>query len=195
VTNNQQKFVPEKLSKHKKADQQPNAKKELLSWIFSLVIAVGLALLLRFFVFDLVIVEGSSMENTLFSGEIVFVEKISYHFNEPEPGEIIVCRYEGSRKNIVKRVIAMGGDEVFISGGSVYVNGELLEEPYIKEEMSPNVFIMEVAEDSVFVMGDNRNNSMDSRSGVVGAIPIDKIRGRAVWLCLPFSQFGAIETE
>ncbi len=186
------KFVPEKLSKSKKKQVQQDPAKELLSWILSFVIAVGLALLLRFYVFDFVIVDGSSMENTLYSGEIVFLEKISYRLHEPEQGDILVCHYDEGRKNYVKRVIAEPGDELLIKSSDVYVNGVKLDEPYIKEPMSPDGMEIVVPEGSVFVMGDNRNDSLDSRIPWIGPVPLERVRGKVVWLFLPFSRFGSI---
>ncbi len=199
MSHSSEKFKPVRLSPPKKKEKTP--KEEFVSWIISLVAAVAVALALRFFVFDFVVVEQSSMEDTLFTGEWLFLEKVTYDFNDPNEGDIIVCYFdEGKnnifydfikhRKNYVKRVIGVSGDTVEIREGVTYVNGEAVDEPYLRE---PEIGTLEptvVPEDSVFVMGDNRNNSFDSR--VIGSIPYDRIRGRVLFRAWPFTKFGKI---
>ncbi len=200
MSHSKEKFKPVRLSPPKRKEKTP--KEEFVSWIISLVAAVVVALALRFFVFDFVVVEQSSMETTLYTGEWLFLEKVTYHFDAPEEGDIIVCYFDegkknpffdfvNSRKNYVKRVIGVSGDTVEIREGVTYVNGEAIDEPYLHE---PEVGTFEptvVAEDSVFVMGDNRNNSFDSR--FIGSIPYDRIRGRVVFRAWPFSKFGKVD--
>jgi len=189
----QGKFVPERISRPHGKHKKNNEKNEFLSWLLSLVIAVMIALALRFFVFDFVIVDGISMEPTLYSGEMVFVEKISYRFNEPEVGDILISKYDDKKKKYVKRVMGTEGDEVEIRDGKLFVNGKQIIEPYIKEEIVGDMPLQIVAEDSVFLMGDNRNNSYDSRVSSVGSVSMDKTRGKAVLLVWPFKRFGSID--
>lgn len=190
----QDKFVPVKISRSKgKKAEKKSEREEFLSWVLSLIIAVAIALALRFFVFDFVVVEGSSMEPTLHSGEVVFVEKLSYRFEDPKTGDIIISKYDKDKKNYVKRVLGKENDEVKIISGELFVNDRQIIEPYIKEEMISDLNAVIVPNDTVFLMGDNRNNSYDSRIPSVGAIDLEKVRGRALFRCWPFNKFGKIE--
>ena len=123
--------------------------------------------------------KGHSMEPTLYDGSWTIIQRILY---TPERGDIIVCRSNEEDKDIIKRVIAVGGDEVFVDPfGDVYVNGELLDEPYL-ESHEPlykfTIMPVTVSEGCVWVLGDNRNNSRDSRD--IGEIPNDQIIGKVV---------------
>ena len=119
------------------------------------------------------------MEPTLNDGSWAIIQRILY---TPERGDIIVCRSNEKDKDIIKRVIAVGGDEVFVDPyGDVYVNGELLDEPYL-ESHEPlykfTIMPVTVSEGCVWVLGDNRNNSRDSRD--IGEIPNEQIIGKVV---------------
>ena len=123
--------------------------------------------------------KGHSMEPTLYDGSWTIIQRILY---TPERGDIIVCRSNEKDKDIIKRVIAVGGDEVFVDPfGDVYVNGELLDEPYL-ESHEPlykfTIMPVTVSEGCVWVLGDNRNNSRDSRD--IGEIPNEQIIGKVV---------------
>lgn len=119
------------------------------------------------------------MEPTLNDGSWTIIQRILY---TPERGDIIVCRSNEKDKDIIKRVIAVGGDEVFVDPyGDVYVNGELLDEPYLESHEPLYKFTLmpvTVSEGCVWVLGDNRNNSRDSRD--IGEIPNEQIIGKVV---------------
>ena len=147
-------------------------------------------------------VDGASMDNTLKDGELLIISGLLY---QPQQGDIVVLNKKtadmpgwNGKKAIVKRVIALGGQTVDIDYGAgvVYVDGEALDEPYIKEEMFlPDSYYMynthwEVPEGSVFVMGDNRNNSTDSRDERLGPVEEDYILGQAVLALWPLEKFG-----
>ena len=153
-----------------------------------------------------VLVKGSSMEPNFYHGDLVFINKLSTSIGSPERGDIIICRLndDGVEENIIKRVIGLPGDEIDIQWNgdsedveySLYLNGELVEEDYIKEPMENKGSIdypFEVPEDSYFVMGDNRNASSDSRRESVGAIPKEDMVGKVVLRLYPFSAFGLID--
>ncbi len=158
-------------------------------FIFSLVTV----LLVTTFLFRHSIVDGSSMENTLHGGEHLIISDLFY---TPERGDIIVCEdYETSlRKPIVKRVIGLPGDHIVVTSDyTVYVNGDLLQEDYVYVDFynpTPAVDIV-VPQGEVFVLGDHRNNSTDSR--YFGTIKIDSILGRVLFRFYPLDKFGAVE--
>jgi len=151
-----------------------------VEWLQSIVIALLLAFLLRMFVFDVVMVEGSSMHPTLESGDRLIVFKLGYRFRLPEHGDIVVFRNpDNPRVNYIKRVIGVEGDRVEIKDGKVYVNGKALVEPYIAEPTLGEYPETVVPEGTIFVMGDNRNFSRDSRNSQVGFIPLENVVGKA----------------
>lgn len=155
-------------------------KSEWVEWLESIVTALLLAFLLRMFVFDVVLVEGSSMHPTLESGDRLIVTKLSYKFKQPQRGDIVVFKNpDNPRVNYIKRVIGVEGDTVEIRDGKVYVNGQALVEPYIAEPTMGEYPRTVVPEGTIFVMGDNRNFSRDSRNSHVGFIPMQNIIGKA----------------
>ncbi|MGI6357545.1 MAG: signal peptidase I [Bacillota bacterium] len=157
--------------------------REAWEWLKALALAVVLALLLRAFVVDNYIVDGSSMLPTLHDQERVLVYKLGRRLgDEPERGDIVVFRYAREPwRDFVKRVIGVAGDEVQISGGRVYVNGQPLDEPYLTVATLGEYGPQTVEPGTVFVLGDNRNFSKDSRDASVGLVSLDAIRGNA-WL-------------
>src|SRR5690606_1689526 len=143
--------------------------------------ALILAALIMGFVARSFIVDGPSMEPTLESGERLLVDQLTYRFREPKRGEIVIFRNPGNTsETYIKRVIGLPGDVVSVRNGVLSVNGQVIEEPYIKERMHVNYGPSTVPEGHYFVMGDHRNNSLDSRRREVGPIPRDHIIGRAL---------------
>ena len=145
-------------------------------------------------------VVGSSMESTLSDGDNLIVDKITYRFQDPERFDIIVFPFKYEKNTYyIKRIIGMPGEKIRIdSEGVIYVNGEVLNEYYGREVIAdPGVTKGEITlgKDEYFVMGDNRNNSTDSRDPVVGNIHRDDILGRA-WLRIwPLSKFELLEHQ
>jgi signal peptidase I len=137
-------------------------------------------------------VESISMEPNLHEGDFVVVNRMAYRWREPERGDVIVFRFPGdSKKRYIKRVIGVGGDRLIIDDGMVYVNDLLIDEPYIAA--SP-VYAGEwtVGPEEVFVLGDNRNNSNDSKNW--GMLNMDSIVGEAVLIYWPPSDIGLLPT-
>ena len=172
--------------------------KETISWILTLGSAVIIALCIRGFVFEPVIVDGSSMLDTLQDRELMFVTKFDYIFGEPERGDIVICKYPESTKNYVKRLIGLPGDTIFIEDNTVYINGEELDESYLTPERNDSPFYSNMAErvlgdDEYFVMGDNRDNSRDSRSSAVDTLTRSQIKGHVRFVFFPFDSMRAIE--
>jgi signal peptidase I len=175
------------------ATKKKQRKKEIISWIISLSAAVVFALFLRFFVFEFVRVDGSSMENTLWHNEIVLVEKVSYRFSQPHRFDIVFFN-SASEGTLVKRVIGLPGDTVEVRDSKLLLNGNAVEEEYIKEPMvaENNFGPYTVKENEVFCMGDNRNISIDSRDPAVGPVPFNTILGRGVFVIYPFNKISAL---
>ena len=169
--------------------------KELLGWIRDILIAVAIAAVILAF-FKPIIIQQQSMEPNFYSGDYVITSRQAYNiFGDPQRGDIIVFKSdlytdEGEAKNLIKRIIGLPGDTVEIIEGEVYLNGEVLNEEYIKEPgLSGEMEAVTVPEGELFVMGDNRRVSQDSRSGAVGTISQDTIVGKVVVRVYPFSQF------
>ncbi len=166
---------------------------ELKDWIGSIVIAVVLAMLIRTFIVELYVVDGPSMRPTLESEERLVVNKFIYRFHPPQKGEILVFQYpRDPSRDFIKRVIATPGDTVEIHEGRVLVNDQLLTEDYILEKTRSEYPKSTVPEGRVFVMGDNRNNSEDSRFADVGFVPYDLIKGKAMLVFWPISAYKTL---
>jgi signal peptidase I len=137
------------------------------------------------------LVVGPSMEPTVVSSQRLLINKIEYVIHPPERGDIIVFQPPNKQQpDYIKRVIGLPGDTVEVKTGHVYVNGKILDEPYIKDEPSYSVPAKQLAQDNYFVLGDNRNNSNDSHNG--WTIPRESIVGKA-WLRIwPLDNLGVI---
>lgn len=169
-------------------------KKELLEWIESLGIAVVVALLITNFVFTMVKVDGASMEPTLHTKNQLFVFRLGY---QPKNLDIVVFKPVGDQsKFYIKRIIAIEGQSVDIKDGYVYVDGVKLKESYVADVIKasyPGKYPKVVPKDCVFVMGDNRNNSRDSRDELgVGMVNKKTIVGKALFRVLPLTQIGGL---
>lgn len=166
-------------------------------WCETIVFAISAALVILVFGFGFSRVNGSSMFPTLVEGEQVLTCSFLYH---PERGDVITTdALIPYGKPLVKRVIAVEGDTVWIDGstGSVYLNGELLDEPYLSEGTltlpDDRTEEFTVPEGKVFVMGDNRGASLDGRSAAIGFIDERDIIGKVLFCVSPFSNFRRIE--
>ena len=162
---------------------------EIKDWVKSILIAVVLACFIRYFIVELYIVDGYSMRPTLQSQERLVVNKFIYRFRPPQHNDILVFRYpRDPSRDFIKRVIAVPGETIEIKDGRVFVNDILLNEPYILEKTLTEYPKVTVPEGTIFVMGDNRNNSEDSRFADVGFVPYDLIKGKAVLVFWPLSE-------
>ncbi|MBR5756612.1 MAG: signal peptidase I [Firmicutes bacterium] len=171
-----------------------SAKENLKEWIKDIAIAFIIAILLLQFIKP-TIVREHSMENTLFANDYLFVGKMHYKlFGDYERGDIVVFRSSlstetGGKKLLIKRIIALPGETISISGGVVYIDGEPLEEDYTKDGYTQgDMYPVTVPEGSLFCMGDNRQNSADSRDSRIGFVDQDTVVGKAVIRLFPFSK-------
>jgi signal peptidase I len=182
-----------------------------------LVLALAIALVIKTFVAQAFFIPSESMLPTLKVGDRVIVEKIGYRIGDPARGDIVVFEREADlqapepglwtkvgdsfrelfglpvagREDLIKRVIAVEGDRIEARGGIVFVNGRMIDEPYLRDDTVTSDFsVTTVPPDTVWVMGDNRAGSGDSRG--FGPVPVDEIVGEAVFIVWPFSDLGAI---
>jgi signal peptidase I len=166
---------------------------EVRIWTRDLLIAIGLALVIIVFLYQPVKVEGTSMAPLLSDQERIFINKFVYRFSAIERGDVVVFWYPLDRsKSFIKRVIGLPGDTLEMRQGTLYVNGNVVPEPYVplRYEDFSNFGPVTVPKDSYFVMGDHRISSNDSR--VFGAVENKFIYGRAVFAYWPVDHFGSL---
>mgnify|MGYP002672358228 FL=1 len=180
------KFRDAREELHKK--DEPYRRAANSDFIIYLLTLMAVAIFIRTFIFEPVQCIGISMYPTLVGGEGMFTEKLTYTVSAPQRDDIIICRYPYHTEKCVKRVIAVPGDRISISDGAIYLNGERLDESaywdgYIEDSDMPEVT---VPDKCLFVVGDNRNYSGDSRH--VGFIPYCQVKGKVRAVMTPFSQ-------
>ncbi|MEK9197750.1 signal peptidase I [Ureibacillus sp. 179-F W5.1 NHS] len=180
-------------------------KNELWEWIKALVIAFGIALIIRYVFFTPIVVDGESMMPTLKNGDRMIVNKIGYKIGEPDRFDIVVF-HAPEGKDYIKRVIGLPGDHIEYKDDQLYINGEPIDEPYLDEyksqitegtltqdftleEIDPNLEV--VPEGYVFVMGDNRRYSKDSRH--IGVVSQDEIIGDTSIVFWPLSEMKIVD--
>ncbi len=167
---------------------------QVKEWGISILIAVVLACFIRFFIVELYLVEGPSMLPTLENHERLVVNKFIYRFREPERGEVLVFKYpRDPNRDFIKRVIGVAGDTIEIKEGKVYLNDTLLDEgSYTMKDTRTNYPKRTIPTGHLFVMGDNRNNSEDSRYRTVGFVPVDMVKGKAMMVFWPLDAIKTL---
>lgn len=179
--------------------QSPGALRTFLGLLVMVAFVLGLSWFLRTFLLQAYEIPSGSMEETIMTGDMVFAEKVSYRFRDPEPGDIVTFQDpEIPGRILIKRCIAVGGQTVDINDedGLVYVDGEPLAEPYTDGKPSYRLasdvtYPYTVPEGHVWVMGDNRTNSQDSR--FFGSIPISSVTGRGALVYWPLNDFKLLD--
>lgn len=161
--------------------------KELIGTI---VPAVMIALFINVFVAQAMVVHGPSMEPSLFYDERVVVEKVTYRLQDPHRGDVVVIEVPGQAEPLIKRVVGLPGDWIAVRGGKVFIDETCLDEPWTDRVGGPDYPEMEVPEGHIFVLGDNRAHSNDSRS--FGPVAVDQIIGRAWVIYWPLDEAGLI---
>ncbi len=189
------------LGKETKEDETEKKKenlKEFLNLIITVLVAIAITLVLKNYVIINANVPTGSMENTIMTGDNIFGYRLAYLNEEPQRGDIIFFYFpDDETQKYVKRIIGLPGERVYITNGKVYIddNAEPLDEPYLKEEWTKGTgtFDFEVPEGCYLVLGDNRNNSLDSRFWVNPYVSEEKIIGKALFVYYPFNRMGGLE--
>lgn len=210
------------ISKSQYKKQKKGFSREVLEWGYVVLGTIIITLFILGNVFSITGIDGESMEPTFHHGERIIDYKLGYRFSGPKPGDIVILnKYESKNgiisnmieqgkdiinnisnrinnevevKYIIKRVIAVPGDTLDIEDGYVYINGNKLEEDYIKGrtyERSEISYPVVIPENQVFVLGDNRDNSLDSRQ--LGLIDFEQIKGKVTFRIWPIGRFGKVE--
>lgn len=179
--------APEKETEAKKK----SVGREILEWIFVVVFAVGAALIIRTFIFEPVRVDGESMMQTLADNEYMIVTKYQYLFSDPERFDIVICHYpDRGNTNFVKRIVGIPGDVVAVRDGTLYVNGEAVDESNTVNKANYTMSEVTVGEGEYFVLGDNRSHSNDSH--IIGPLKRNQIIGKVRFVVWPLSQFRTV---
>ena len=173
--------------------------KEILSFVLYFVIVIAAMLLIIHYVGQRTEVSGSSMENTLSDGDNLIVDKLTYRFSDPKRFDIIVFPYKYEENTyFIKRIIGLPGETIQVTDGKIYINGQVLNESYGREVLKSGGIAetpITLGEDEYFVMGDNRNDSMDSRDPSVGVLHKSELVGRAWVRIWPLSKFGILRHQ
>lgn len=149
--------------------------------------ALLIALFINVFVAEAAIVkEGPSMQPNLYRGYRVMTEKVSYRFHPPRRGDVVIAERPGDEGALIKRVVALPGETVEVRGGHTFINGQQLEEQWVTNFGGPDYPPTRVPPDHVFILGDNRGNSRDSRA--IGPVPVDTIKRRVRFVYWPLKQ-------
>lgn len=188
------------MARRKKKNRVGSVMRELLGWLFYILIIIGLTYLIITYVGQRTRVSGSSMETTLSDGDNLIVDKLSYRFQEPKRFDIVVFPYKYEENTYyIKRIIGLPGDTVQVKDGYTYINGELLESDIYGAEVMMEAGTasepITLGEDEYFVLGDNRNHSLDSRDPSVGILKREDLIGRAWVRIYPFDKMGVIRHE
>lgn len=171
--------------------------KEILVWIFEIVMVIVFAFMFVYLFGSKTSVIGESMSPTIESEQIILINKLSYIIGTPDRGDIVVFKPNGNQKAhyYVKRVIGIPGDTILIKNGKIYVNGEELDDDF-GDQIIENAGIaseeVRVGDDEYFVLGDNRNNGEDSRYANVGNVNKEYIAGKAWFRISPISKIGLV---
>ncbi len=175
-------------------EPEPQGKSPLREALETILFTLVVYFLIRTFLFENYRVVGHSMDPTLADGEFVAVNKLVYRLKDPQRGDIVVLREQGSgNRRLIKRIIGLPGERIEIKHGQVYINGHHLVEPYIQNPGRSNYAPTEIPEEHYFVMGDNRTNSSDSRSW--GMLPRSHLIGKAMLTYWPPEMWGIVPHE
>lgn len=185
------------MTNHTETEKKKGAfLKELLQWAAAIILAAAVAIFADKFLIVNAQIPSGSMENTIMPGDRIIGNRLAYTFSDPQRFDIIIFRYPDDESQLfIKRIIGLPGETVEIIDGRIYINGsdEPLEDVETKEPASGTFGPYEVPEDCYFVMGDNRNNSLDSRYWTNTFVSRDEILGKAVFRYWPLTEIKLIK--
>ena len=182
----------------KELNQTQSVKKSIIEWVKVFGLAIVLAFVITLFIKP-TLVSGDSMLPTLHENDYLIINKIGYKIGEPKNGDVIVFKSDlekndGTTKDLVKRIIGVAGDKVVIKDGKVYLNDKLLDETYLSEGMDTTGDVdIVVPEGKLFVLGDNREVSLDSRYEQVGLVDVNDVEGKVLVRLYPFNDISLIK--
>ena len=182
----------------KEVNQTQSVKNSIIEWVKVFGLAIVLAFVITLFIKP-TLVSGDSMLPTLHENEYLIINKIGYKIGEPKNGDVIVFKSDlekndGTTKDLVKRIIGVAGDKVVIKDGKVYLNDKLLDETYLSEGMDTTGDVdIVVPEGKLFVLGDNREVSLDSRYEQVGLVDVNDVEGKVLVRLYPFNDISLIK--
>lgn len=182
----------------KEVSQTKSVKSSIVEWIKVFGLAIILAFVITLFIKP-TLVRGDSMLPTLHENDYLIINKIGYKVGEPKNGDVIVFKSDleqndGTNKDLVKRIIGIEGDRVTIKDGQVYVNDKLLNETYLSQGMDTKGDIdLVIPQGKLFVLGDNREVSLDSRYEQVGLVDISDVEGKVLIRLYPFNDISLIK--
>ncbi|MEW6661250.1 MAG: signal peptidase I [Bacillota bacterium] len=168
------------------------SKSAFSEFLESIIIAIILATVIRVFLFQPFYIPSGSMEPTLMPGDRIIVNKLVYRFSEPVRGDVVVFKYPlDPQKDYIKRIVAVMGERIKVIDSRLFINNKQVPEPYLPPSLIYNDFgPADVPSGAYFVMGDNRNNSQDSR--IWGPLPRENVVGKAVIIFWPLNRVGLI---
>jgi signal peptidase I len=170
--------------------------REIISWVMVFVIAIALAYFINKVVIFKVLVPSGSMVDTILVNDRVITFRLAYLFHDPERGDIIVFPFpDDESEDYIKRIIGLPGESIEGKDGLVYINGKPLNEPYVKEALDSDFGPYEVPKGKYFMMGDNRNESKDSRFWKEKFVDKEKIKGKAIIKYPDFKFFKKVKYE
>lgn len=173
---------------------------DIFIWAAEIAAVIFLAYFIVYYCIEKTTVIGSSMESTLYAGDSIIINKFAYRISDPKRFDVIVFKQSGKEHSFynVKRIIGLPGETILIKDGHIYINGEILEETINVEEMVNYGLAAEeitLEENEYFVLGDNRNNSEDSRFASIGNITRDEIIGKAALRLSPFNFISKLNLK
>lgn len=183
-------------------DQEPpSLKSHIIEFIQTIAVFVAISLFIYYFAIQPHKVSGASMEPNFHDKDFILTDKVTYKFNEPKHGDIIVFKNPNNEaQDFIKRIIALPGDKIMLKEGHIYINGDLVKESYLDSNLvtRSGAFLSEgkeitVEENDLITLGDNRNNSYDSKDW--GYLPMKNIIGKAFFRYWPLQRIGLIKTD